>query len=226
MPNDDAAREDGGDGDGDATAADAPEETYSARKITLVLALIILISQFQLAFCTKYEYTYEVEHIHEGGDGDTYAYNIWHGIVQLYEDGGEERGERAPSRHPHERRIIGRAAPALRRVRRVAAAPTSPPPASRHRLRLLAPSQRLCSRSWCSCGQASSPTPSCTSSNGPPHASAGGRPRRPAYSGSPPRESGAFSTYGSSPSQCSRYVTIIRIRGESRGDRRGSEEGR
>ena len=137
MPNDDAARGDGGDGDGDATAADAPEETYSARKITLVLALIILISQFQLAFCTKYEYTYEVEHIHEGGDGDTYAYNIWHGIVQLYEDGGEERGERAPRRrHPHERRIVGRAAPALRRVRRVAAAPTSPPPVSRRRLRL------------------------------------------------------------------------------------------
>ena len=83
MPTEEAARS-----DDPPSSTVTDDESYSARKITLFLALIILISQFQLAFCTKYEYTYEVEHIHEGGDGDTYAYNIWHGIVQLYDDGG------------------------------------------------------------------------------------------------------------------------------------------
>ena len=41
----------------------------------------------QQAFETRYEYFYEVKNIKEGGEGETYSFNLWKGVDELRNGG-------------------------------------------------------------------------------------------------------------------------------------------
>eukprot|EP00614_Pseudopedinella_elastica_P017616 CAMPEP_0172649880 /NCGR_PEP_ID=MMETSP1068-20121228/242014_1 /TAXON_ID=35684 /ORGANISM="Pseudopedinella elastica, Strain CCMP716" /LENGTH=530 /DNA_ID=CAMNT_0013464241 /DNA_START=78 /DNA_END=1670 /DNA_ORIENTATION=- len=59
----------------------------SAPVLIVLIASLILISQLQLAFATRYQYEYDLEDLKDGGEGETYAYNLWLGATELWEGG-------------------------------------------------------------------------------------------------------------------------------------------
>ena len=52
-----------------------------------LIASLIMISQLQLSFETRYEYEYDLHDLKDGGEGETYSFNLWKGAQELW-DGG------------------------------------------------------------------------------------------------------------------------------------------
>jgi len=63
--------------------------SYSLRKwfeyIYLRCLFMGVTPQFRLAFRfeTRYEYDYDLTDLVDGGEGETYSYNLWHGVQQV-----------------------------------------------------------------------------------------------------------------------------------------------
>ena len=58
----------------------------SAPVLIVLIASLILISQLQLAFATRYQYEYDLDDLKDGGEGETYAYNLWLGATEVRYD--------------------------------------------------------------------------------------------------------------------------------------------
>lgn len=51
--------------------------------LIVLIASLILVSQLQLSFETKYEYDYDLSDIKDGGEGETYSFNLWKGAQEV-----------------------------------------------------------------------------------------------------------------------------------------------
>jgi len=72
----------------DAASEHSPEQVSLSRKacapvLIVLIASLILISQLQLSFETKYEYDYDLSDIKDGGEGESYSFNLWKGAQEV-----------------------------------------------------------------------------------------------------------------------------------------------
>jgi len=59
------------------------ERKACAPVLIVLIATLILISQLQLSFETKYEYDYDLSDIKDGGEGESYSFNLWKGAQEV-----------------------------------------------------------------------------------------------------------------------------------------------
>lgn len=75
-------------GEDGAASEHSPEQVSLSRKacapvLIALIASLILISQLQLSFETKYEYDYDLSDIKDGGEGESYSFNLWKGAQEV-----------------------------------------------------------------------------------------------------------------------------------------------